>query len=182
MAFYDDSEDEERAELYKLFAGLFIKAPEDGELVQFKDMFQMGFNETPQEIRMDFARLFSDHGARVKPFESIYNYSFGDRPRLWGNATKAVQAFYRSEGLVISEELNPVPDHISLELMFMSYLIEKGLAGQQKEFMEEHMFKWIPDCCDEIASHAVTTFYKEVCGLLKDFITSDYDALTANSA
>jgi len=181
MAFYDNFEDDERAELYKLFAGLFIKEPEDGTLVQFKDMFQMEFNETSHEIRMDFARLFSGHGVRVKPFESIYNYSYGDRPKLWGNTTKAVQSFYRSEGLVISEELNPVPDHISIELVFMSYLIEKGLAEQQKKFMEEHILKWIPDCCDDIAKHAQTAFYKEICELLKDFIESDYDALVANS-
>lgn len=182
MAFYDNFEDEERAELYKLFAVLFVKGPEDETLVQFEDIFQMKCNETPREIRMDFARLFSGHGPHVTPYESMYNYAYGDMPKLWGNATKAVQSFYRSEGLVISEELNPVPDHIAIELIFMSYLIENGLVEQQKTFMEEHLLKWLPDCCDDIAGNAATTFYKEVSGFLKQLIVSDYDALVANSA
>lgn len=182
MAVYDNFEDEERAELYKLFAGLFMKEPEDETLVRFKDMFRMEFNETPQEIRMDFAGLFSGNGSSVRPYESIYNYAFGSRPKLWGRTTEEVLSFYRSAGLVISGEPDPVPDHMSVELIFMSYLIEKGLAERQKQFMEEHLLKWIPDCCDDIAGHARTAFYKEICGLLKELITSDYDAIIANSS
>jgi len=74
VAFYDNVEDIERAELYRLFAGLFIHEPTDETVIQLKDMFQMRFADSPQEIRMDFARIFLGLDGRLMPYESLHNY------------------------------------------------------------------------------------------------------------
>jgi TorA maturation chaperone TorD len=168
-----DEEDIERAELYRLFASLFSREPSDELIYQFREMFQMTFNEPPQEIRMDFTALFSGH--RLLPNESLYNYPPHDIPRLWGRATEEVEAFYNSVGLTIDEEINLIPDHISAELLFMSYLIDNRLLNEQKSFMEKHLLQWIPQYCDELNRQASTGFFKEVALLLKEFILTDYE-------
>ncbi|GAB4416748.1 MAG: molecular chaperone TorD family protein [Thermodesulfovibrionales bacterium] len=170
-------EDIERAGLYRLFAGIFMKEPTEEMLVHIKDMFQMRFDDSPQEIQMDFIRIFSGTGEKLAPYESLYNYPLGDRPRLWGKAAEEVLGFYNSTGLTIDEEMPLIPDHISAELLFMSYLIENGLMEHQRRFSEEHLIKWIPEYCEEVSKQAKTTFYKELSGILKDFILYDHENL-----
>lgn len=172
MAFYS-GEDVERAKLYKLFSSLFVQEPSDEMLVEIKNIFGMRFNDTLYEIKIDFAHLFSETSGRLLPYESLYNYPLGDKPRLWGKATEEVQKFFRSAGLTIDEEIDIIPDHLSAELLFMSYLVESGLIERQKRFLGEHLLVWIPEYCFEIQRHAQTTFYKEVATLLKELIVSD---------
>ena len=45
MLHYDNEEDLERAELYTLFAGFFMKEPTVGMLMQVSEIFQMKFND-----------------------------------------------------------------------------------------------------------------------------------------
>ncbi len=178
MPFYDDEESIERVELYKLFASVFIGQPSDELIFQLKDMFQMKFADSPHEIRMDFARIFLGPNGRLMPYESLYNYPLGDRPRLWGRAAEEVQSFYISAGIVMDEEISLIPDHISAEMLFMSYLVENGISELQKKFLEEHLVKWIPEYCNELQKYAGTTFYKEVANILKEFILSEHELMS----
>ncbi len=168
-----DEEAIERAELYKLFAALFMQEPSDELIYQFHDMFQMEFTEPSQLIRTEFKSLFSDH--RLSPYESLYNYPPHELPRLWGKATEDVETFYNSVGLTIDENVSLIPDHISAELLFMSYLIERKLLKEQRYFIETHLLRWIPDYCDLLHKEATTKFYKDVALLLKEFILTDYE-------
>ncbi len=179
MEFYEyDSEESERAALYKLFSDLFMKEPAEETLVEMKEMFQMKFDDSSEEIRRDFTSLFLGKDLHLSPYESLYNYPLGDTPRLWGRATEEVQALYRAAGLMIDEEIDLIPDHVSVELLFMSYLVENGFIEKQRVFMEEHLHRWIPDYCDEVRKHAGTTFYKEVADLLREFLATDLEELS----
>lgn len=179
MELYD--EEIERARLYKLFSSLFMKEPAEDVLVQLREMFRMKFDDTPGEIGRDFSGLFLRPDFHLSPHESLYNYPLGETPRLWGRATEEVQAFYRSAGLMIDEEADLIPDHVGVELLFMSFLVENNLVDRQRAFMEDHLLRWVPDYCDEIEKHAGTTFYKELAVLVKDFIASDYEELNGGS-
>ena len=178
MTFYDGEEDIERAEIYRLFAGIFMKEPSEELMLQLKEMFLMKFEDSPEEIRMDFVNIFLSPDNRLIPCESLYNYSLGDRPRLWGRAAAEVQEFYGAAGLVMGEEMSLMPDHISMEMLFMSYLIENGLSELQWKFLDEHLVKWIPEYCDEVRRHAGTVFYKEVANVLKEFILSEHELMS----
>jgi len=171
----------ERSEMYKLFSALFMKEPDDGSILRIREMFRMKFDDTPQEIRTDFIGLFLRLDLHLSPHESLHNYPVGETPRLLGKATLDVQAFYRSAGLMIDEESEIIPDHLGLELLFMSYLIENSLVEQQKKFMDEHLLRWAPEYCDKVERHAAATFYKEVAILLKEFILSDSEELSGGS-
>ncbi len=178
MPFYYNVEDIERAELYRLFAGLFIDEPSDEMLMQLKEVFQMKFADSPQEIRIDFAHIFLSPGGHLLPYESFYNYPLGEKPGLWGKATEEVQLFYSSAGIMMDEDISLIPDHISAELFFMSYLVENGLSGLQQRFLEDHLSKWIPEYCGEVQKHAGTNFYKEIANILKEFILSEHELMS----
>ncbi|MCL5022675.1 MAG: molecular chaperone TorD family protein [Nitrospirae bacterium] len=173
----NDSENIERAAIYRLFSSLFMNEPDDETLVRIREIFGMEFEDAPEEIRADYAATFLKPDHPPSPYESLYHYSFGDTPRLWGKATAEVQTFYRSAGLMVGEEPDIVPDHLGLELLFMSYLIERGLFRQQREFLDLHLMRWVPEYCDEVRRHAATTFYRELAEIMKEFIASDYESL-----
>ncbi len=176
MESYGD-EEIGRAELYKLFSALFAEEPPGEVILRIKEMFRMKFDDTLQDIKADFVGLFMRPDLHLSPHESLYNYPVGETPRLWGRAAYEVQEHYRSAGLMIDEESDAIPDHLGLELLFMSYLVENGLTTQQRKFMEGHLFRWVPDFCDEVEKHAATGFYKEVAIVLKEFVVSDYEEL-----
>jgi len=175
------NEEIERAELYKLFSSLFMKEPPEDILVELKDMFQMRFNDTQEEIASDFALLFLGTDPHLSPHESLHRYALEETPKLWGSATKEVQTFYRSVQLMVDEEMALIPDHLTVELLFMSYLVENNFVEQQKAFMEKHLMQWVPDYCGEIESHARTTFYVEIAVLVREFIISDHEKLSGGS-
>lgn len=170
---FPDDDARERSDFYKLFAPLFLREPDEQTLTRIKDIFEIKYGDSSNEIRMDFFYLFSDTGGRLPPYESLYNYPMSDKPRLWGRATEEVQALYESAGLVIDEEVEFIPDHLFAELLFMSYLIENHLMEQQKFFLEDHLLAWVLDYCDEIKRIARTSFYKRVAELLNDFILDE---------
>ncbi len=172
MTFYDD-EDTERANLYRLFSGLFLSEPTADFLIQFRDIFGITINNTIDEITIDFMQLFSDAAGHLPPYESLYNYPLPDIPRLWGRATEEVQKLYHAQGLMIDEEIGIIPDHISAELLFMAHLIENDIAEIQNGFFKNHIRVWVPDYCREIRQFAQTDFYIQAAGLLKEFISSD---------
>lgn len=170
MDFLRGDEEIERAELYRFFGDLFMHEPSDEIIMQAKEMFEMEFDDTFQEIRLDYAHLFMIPDGHLIPCESLYNYPLGDKGRFFGAAAEQVQGFYNSVGLTMDEETGLMPDHISLEFLFMSYLIDNGLVELQKRFLNEHIGKWVPEYCDLLKGHATTDFYKEIAEILKEFV------------
>jgi TorA maturation chaperone TorD len=59
-----------------------------------------------------------------------------------------------------------------MELIFMSYLIEKKLKDLQIDFLRR-LCEWIPLFCDTLYEKAKTDFYKEVATSLKEFVLSE---------
>ena len=173
MEIYEN-EDAERAELYKLFSDLFMREPTEETLLQAKELFQMKFDTPPDEIGKDFARIFLSPDLHPSPYESLYNFSVGEKPRLWGKATEEVKAFYESAGLTLDEEANLIPDHLALEFLFMNYLVQNGLVEQQRIFVKEHLF-WVSEYCGEVQKHAATPFYKKVAHVLREFMLSEQE-------
>lgn len=172
-----DNQEAERAEIYRLFSALFLKEPSPETIEEFKEMFRIKSDEAPDVIQRDFAALFLGTDFHPSPYESLYNFSPEDKPGIGGKAARKAQAFYEAAGLTLDEEMNLVPDHLSVELLFMSYLIENDRSGEQRDFMEGHLMPWVPAFCDEIRKHASTVFYKEAADLLKEFIASEHESM-----
>lgn len=101
------------------------------------------------------------------------------RPRLWlyesahrsgrvlGPETFAVERFYRAGGLeVASAEL---PDHASVELAFLAYLAERGADQSEREFIEKHAGRWLPELSRALADSG-DEVYAPIGQLLADWL------------
>jgi len=166
MAVYDYS-NIERAEAYRVLADFFLKAPEEDMLSAIKEDFELESEETAEEIRKDFERLFSYPEGKLPPIESFFltleNTSSADE----------VAGYYASAELTTDVAFEFIPDHLYLELLFMSYLIENNRYELQNKFLEEHLMNWLPYYCDELSKLAKTVFYREIAEIMRDFIFSE---------
>lgn len=176
MPWYADDTNE-RIALYRTFSSLFMNAPDENTIFEMRELFGMQSQEPPAEIRADFQRIVRGSDLRILPYESLHHYPDGENPKITGKAVKDAESFYSSAGLVIDEGSELAPDHLSAELLFMSYLIESGRVKEQNLFMREHLHAWVPLYCSSISEAASTVFYREVADLLKEFIESEYELM-----
>lgn len=170
MVSFDIFERYERAELYRLFAGLFLHEPADDFIFHIKDIFALESDDPVDDIKRDFFHLFVLNKELV-PIQSI------QQPEI-ENIPAQVEAFYFSTGIMLDEELSLPPDHLSVELIFLSYLIENDLRDIFKEFFDAHIMSWIPGYIEKVISHAETAFYREALQVLKEFLEAEYKELT----
>jgi len=166
MAVYDYS-NVERAEAYRILAEFFLKAPDEHMLRTIKEDFELESEETADEISRDFERLFPYPEGKLPPIESFFLTLENT------SSAEEVSGFYAGAGLTIEDEFELIPDHLYLELLFMSYLIETNKYDLQKKFLEEHLLNWAPDYCEELLKEAKTVFYREVAEITRDFLISE---------
>lgn len=140
--------------------------------------------EVTESLAVEFTRLF--RGVKLgygppPPYESVYKMSEG---------TSEVLEKYRKSGLAVAKELEgELPDHISFELYFLSYLCNKEAESlrnnnenrayeyrvQKNEFLQEHVIKWVPSFCERILKESENDFYKGAAKLTKEFVELDFN-------
>ena len=156
----------ERAEAYRVLADIFSEPPDNEFLEAIKEDFELESKESGDDIRRDFDSLFVSPGGKLQPLESLYVARENASPG-------PVSDFYEKAGLTMDEEFEYIPDHISLEFLFLSYLIETGRLDLQEHFLEEHIMNWVPYYCGEVIKQAGTVFYKEIAEITRDFVTNE---------
>ncbi len=167
----------EIARVYKVLASLFIHQPNNEVLQEVEEELEIRVEDPLSDIVEDYLKLFSETEEAVLPYESLYNYPAEEGPSLWGQVTQEVNDFYQACGLSLQEYVNLPADHLSLELLFVSYLIENEMLDELTTFFEDHIIKWVPLFCDRVSEKAQTLFFKEVARALKEIVTSDYEDL-----
>ena len=141
--------------------------------------------ELLEDLAVEYARLFLGPGKHISPHESVHHQrEDGQNGKLWGASTVEIKKFIESLGLSYKPEYTGLPDHISVELEFMQQITlreeqawaegDKNTAlkclKKEKEFIEEHMARWIPSFCEKVIQEAELPFYHEVAALTKKFI------------
>ncbi len=108
---------------------------------------------------------------KVPPYETSYIYILGQSE---GTIAANISGIYSMAGLTVSPKLNELPDHIAIELEFMSFLCEKELLAlkdrneeravvaqkEQKNFMGEHLARWYPKFAMKALSETGEDLYK----------------------
>lgn len=130
-----------------------------------------------EAVRQEYTRLFiGPLKLPVQPYEAWWVSG-----HLLGEPLVKVKAFYRRAGIAKSPEYKEPEDHIAFELRFMHYLCEQSVAADtpeevrryvtlQREFLDEHILKWVPRYCDALYSYEGSDFYKGIAKLTKGFI------------
>lgn len=142
------------------------------------------------ELKAEFARLFlGPKKLLAPPFESVY---LSPRKRMMGEETMEVRQMYKEMGMEVSE-LGSIPDdHIGLELEFMYYLCFKTIdlinnngdiediiktVEMQRNFILEHLVKWIPQFCKDIRDNSNLLFFIEIANFTEKFINEEKDTI-----
>ena len=118
----------------------------------------------------DYYRLFSRSGLPLAPaFESIYNIK--EQPTAIQGSK--VSEFYDAYGWV-SRVRGKIPDdHLGLELLFLTQMIEKYLQlddepcrrEMKKEisrFIDAHILSWLPKWNDDVQEYANSDCYRAI--------------------
>ena len=156
----------------------FLRTPEDGLL---------------DDLAVEYTRLFLGPGKHVSPHGSVHMP--GEDGRLWRNSTVAAKKFKQSLGVDFRPESHGLPDHISVELELMQKLAQaearawhtgdraKAMSYRsiEKEFLDNHLSKWVPIFCDKLKMQATLSFYREMAKLLEGFIGIDKEEWTRTS-
>lgn len=134
-----------------------------------------------EELTREHSRLFAIR-PMAPPYESIYTAP-STEGRGWVSAQ--LERLYARHGLAISG-LNELPDHLAVELEFLSYLCEAEAAALGNEnpqdaadfqqarwdFLDRHPRKWLGSFSRRVQAAAPDGFYAAVVEALMDFIAN----------
>ena len=127
-------------------------------------------------MKADYAKMFSlESGSLALPLESKYFHSGnGFNQKTFSN----VGEFYSSYGWV-SKFRGIIPDdHLGVELLFLTLLVEKFLELDDKacksemkkeisRFIEQHISSWVPEWTGKVQEHASSISYKGISSLIQ---------------
>ncbi len=129
-----------------------------------------------EHTKVDHAKLFiGPFDLLAPPYGSIY---LEGKRKVMGDTTMEVMIKYQEAGLKLDDEFKEPPDHITIELEFMYYLIFKELQGQetneyQTEFLINYLEPWVGEFCHRIIQNAGNDFYKLLAKITASFIKAD---------
>lgn len=141
------------------------------------------------ELAVAHARLFvGPFSLEAPPYGSFY---LEPEKKVMGETTVAVRQYYREAGLVLDEEFTELPDHMAVELEFLSYLlqraIEAAMQGDDKSvatwterragFLRCFLLGWHGAFCAAIRGQTDTPFYPAWADCLEAVIARDRELL-----
>ncbi len=116
-----------------------------------------------------------------------YENSYGKIGLNNAGTLSDINGFYKAFGLSISERDSDMPDHIAIELEFLSlialkeaYGIEHGIgdmvqvcASAKNEFLKDHIGKWAGVFCKNLVKMTTKDFYRNLALLTSGFIEEE---------
>ncbi len=134
-------------------------------------------------LLVDYAKLFvGPFDLLAPPYGSVY---LDEGRRVMGNSTMDVCAQYQRAGLGLTAGFKEAPDHITVELEFMYYLIHKHLLTDdvqylelQATFLREHLGSWVEPFTKAMEENASRGFYRNLAHLTRLFIRAELGAAT----
>jgi TorA maturation chaperone TorD len=154
--------------------------------------FQNSEKELLEDLAIEYTRLFVGPGKHIPPYESVHHKKEGVQSgQLWGELTAEVKRVIESSGLEYKSDFTGMPDHISVELEFMQQVVQREAQAweadddktallclkNEKKFVDEHLFCWIPDFCEKVIKVAELPFYREIARLTQTFMDFEKEEL-----
>ncbi len=190
----------ERSQLYGLLANVFRREPSVKFLHQLntpelvlafgragidlgEEFKSENFEALAQDLAIEYTRLFLGPGKHISPHESVQKKRGSGI--LWGVETSAVRQVYHAAGFEIGEKETLIPDHISVELDFLSLLASQEaqawheldhvaeILRHQHDFVSQHLGKWVAAFCAKVRQEADFAFYPAFASLLRGYLAGE---------
>jgi putative dimethyl sulfoxide reductase chaperone len=143
-------------------------------------------NSNIETMKIDFETLFNNTSKPLAPpYESAFNgsgFSLAEKRR------PEVSDFYNSYGWESKFKNKIADDHLGIELLFLTLLIEKYLEfddevcnaemrNEIQRFINKHLLSWIPLWDDHIQNSAITLSYKGISALVLACVEDLFDIM-----
>lgn len=161
------------------------------EAVGFAEQMKAALSQyTERALLVDYSKLFlGPFKLLAPPYGSVY---LEPERKLMGDSTADVIRWYQQAGVSFDHAQKDLPDHIAVELEFMSYLIWKereawrvgdGDAARQRledqqAFLARHLGAWVRDFAQAVKDGTSNLFYRSLADCTTTFIESDLSYLT----
>ena len=142
-----------------------------------------------KNLRDDYNRLFPSEDKPLVPLKgSLYKEEWiTEKLKNPENVTE----FYDSYGWVSKIRSKMADDHLGIELLFLTRMIEKYLVLEDdpcrvemrkeiRRFINHHLLPWVPQWNEQIQEHANTLIYKGI-GTLIHACIEDIDSVLSSS-
>lgn len=141
------------------------------------------------ELAVTHARLFvGPFSLEAPPYGSFY---LEPEKKVMGETTVAVRRYYSEAGLVLDEDFSELPDHMAVELEFLSYLLQRATeAAIQRDdnavamwtekragFLRRFLLGWHAAFCAALRENIDNPFYTAWADCLEAVIACDSELL-----
>ena len=121
-------------------------------------------------LQEDYLRLFAETGLILAPVHaSDYHHNDFQREKSYNE----ISEFYNSYGWNSNSRAKRTDDHLGIELLFLTRLIDMYLllddvpssnemGNEIRRFINQHILSWIPVWNEQIQEHARTLSYKGI--------------------
>jgi TorA maturation chaperone TorD len=89
-----------------------------------------------------------------------------------GDAALHMREMFRQSYLEVPEEFRSTPDHLVLELEFLSLLYNCATQEQVQRFITDHL-DWIPDLKEQVDRANAHPFYRNAVELINLFLVHE---------
>ena len=189
MAARLEPEERLRADLYALFARLFV-GPPDAELLRLiasSPLIDGEVEESPfvrTWSRLCAAASVMDPGAAADEYDALFggighseislfaaHYVGEDAPGAGSQFLVALREALARDGIGRKQGENMPEDHCAALLESMRLLIENDVPlAAQHEFFNAFVAPWHASCCTAIAAHRLANFYRTVAECVREFL------------
>lgn len=130
-----------------------------------------------QHLEEGYVRLFiSARGGITAPlYESCYEF---EGAPLMGRAAAEMKERFEAKDLSVADTIQEPPDHLSIELEYLYFLLDKGwreeddaLVAEAAEFASNTMLPWVSKVSEKLTSEEECRYYPLMAAVLMQILT-----------
>jgi len=110
---------------------------------------------------------------KCPPYESWYR-----EKTLYGKSTQEVLEYYTKYKIIPQKQ---VPDHISTEFEFVSFLFFINEENDANDFIKNHILNWVPQLAQDIINNAYGEYTRELGKALLAFVNEEKERIFSNN-
>ncbi|MFC1876988.1 molecular chaperone [Thermodesulfobacteriota bacterium] len=128
-------------------------------------------------LEESYVRLFvnAQNGITAPLYHSCFQDTeqADSQPRLMGESAGCMRRLFKSKGLSLANSINDPPDHLSIELEYLYFLLQHGVMKQDNEAVDEavsfagtFMLPWVSLFRDRLIGRSTCPFYPFAAAIL----------------
>ena len=130
-----------------------------------------------QHLEECYVRLFisAKGGIVALLYESCYEF---EGAPLMGRAAAEMKKRFEAKGMSVADNVQEPPDHISIELEYLYFLLDKGwrekydaLIVEAAEFSSDTLLPWASELSEKLASEEECRYYPLMATIVVEILT-----------